>query len=263
MTSPSVGVDGRSFAECTATSARPSSTATWTSFTKTPCPPIWCSGDVLALVAGRVDEDELDRAARIGCLEDGGRRPRPACAPARSIGWPAGAGSRHAHCRSNRSRTAAGVALAARRADVVLQPHRRAVQQLGHDAASDGLDRFPLRRRQRREPPGLTGRARPARTASARSCSCATSGAACRAVASSDDSARPPRRRSHGPCRPRSCGARCPSPPRSRRSSRSSRRHAGDLGDGRHRRRAARRCRRPAADGRAGGHRRGRPCRGR
>src|SRR5207248_3215622 len=38
--SPGVGAEGRSFAEWTATSARPSSTAACTSFTKTPCPPI-------------------------------------------------------------------------------------------------------------------------------------------------------------------------------------------------------------------------------
>ena len=36
ISSPGVGVVGRSFAECTATSARPSRTACWTSFTNTP-----------------------------------------------------------------------------------------------------------------------------------------------------------------------------------------------------------------------------------
>ena len=35
---------GRSLAECTAASARPSSTACWTSLTKTPWPPMVCSG---------------------------------------------------------------------------------------------------------------------------------------------------------------------------------------------------------------------------
>ena len=42
--SPSAGVEGRSLAECAASSARPSSTARCTSFTNTPCPPMVCSG---------------------------------------------------------------------------------------------------------------------------------------------------------------------------------------------------------------------------
>ena len=44
ITSASWATDGRSLAECTATSARPSSTACWTSLTNTPCPPMTCSG---------------------------------------------------------------------------------------------------------------------------------------------------------------------------------------------------------------------------
>ena len=44
ITSPSWASTGRSLAECTATSARPSSTACCTSLTNTPCPPIVCSG---------------------------------------------------------------------------------------------------------------------------------------------------------------------------------------------------------------------------
>ena len=40
ITRPAAGSDGRSFAEWTARSARPSRTARWTSLTNTPCPPI-------------------------------------------------------------------------------------------------------------------------------------------------------------------------------------------------------------------------------
>ena len=50
MRSPSATSVGRSSAECTARSARPSSTARWTSFTNTPCPPIECSGTPSAWV---------------------------------------------------------------------------------------------------------------------------------------------------------------------------------------------------------------------
>ena len=48
--------DGRSLAECTARSARPSSTACCTSFTNTPVPPIACRSARLVAIAGRGDK---------------------------------------------------------------------------------------------------------------------------------------------------------------------------------------------------------------
>ncbi len=61
---PGVAVDGRSFAEWTAKSASPPSTAACTSFTKTPWPPSSWIGAVACAVAQGLDEHELDVEVR-------------------------------------------------------------------------------------------------------------------------------------------------------------------------------------------------------
>ena len=108
VTSPAVGVDGRSLAECTARSARPSSTACWTSFTKTPCPPMTWSGTLFRAIPGRLDQDQLDLEPGVCGLGAAPRPPPPASAPPRCPAWRCAGWSRPAgrHGRSNRSRSA-------------------------------------------------------------------------------------------------------------------------------------------------------------
>ena len=60
-TSPVGVMEGRSLAECTAMSARPSRTAACTSLTKAPCPPRLVDRNVGETVAGGLDDDELAR----------------------------------------------------------------------------------------------------------------------------------------------------------------------------------------------------------
>ena len=63
-TSPSVSLEVMSFAECTATSMRPASSASSISLTKTPRAPIWPNGLLAVAVAGGRDRDERDLDAR-------------------------------------------------------------------------------------------------------------------------------------------------------------------------------------------------------
>ena len=87
--------DGRSLAECTATSARPSSTAYWTSLTNTPWPPMTCSGTswrrspVVSTMHQLESPVRWPRSARR-------RRPGPGSAPVGSRGWPGAARRRTA-----------------------------------------------------------------------------------------------------------------------------------------------------------------------
>ena len=96
------GCDGRSLAECTARSARPSSTRLLTSFTNTPVPPSVVDRRVGARVARGGDDDELGVAAeqrrdplglpageRAAPRRDAQRRHRAA----RSVGVGSGSGS--------------------------------------------------------------------------------------------------------------------------------------------------------------------------
>src|SRR3954452_10073154 len=134
MTSPSGDSDGRSLAECTAKSARPSRTAACTSFTKTPWPPI-------SQMATSV------------------RRSPMVCTTTGSTGSAQGAATRSVWSRANAlARVAArnieleveelaqgvGQALALRRAGGVLQADSGIVQELGEHAAGDGLDGLAL-----------------------------------------------------------------------------------------------------------------------
>ena len=138
------GADGRSLAECTATSARPSSTACWTSLTNTPCPPMTCSGTSWR----RSPVVSTNTSSTVAP----GRRRRSASATAsawvRACGLPRVArrsgGTRRRQCRSNRSLTAAALRSPLRRAGVVAQAHRRAVQQLGDDRPGERLDGVAL-----------------------------------------------------------------------------------------------------------------------
>ena len=160
----------------------------------------------------RLDEHQLGPQARMRGLRAGRRRARPASGPAGCRGWRPGAAAR-AHARAAPGRRPGsrqveqvaqdlGVALAPGRAGRVLQPHRRLVQQLGHDRPGEGLDGVALAVVERgragrggaRARPG--GRPRPARAAGRRA---ARPGGPVRAPRS----ARPRRRRWPAPAPPR------------------------------------------------------------
>ena len=173
-----VGPDGRSLAECTATSARPSSTACWTSFTNTPWPPIACSGTSVRTSPVVSTTHQLDADAGIG-----GPQSRSATClglPLRQRGCRGWRGAvARPHARSNRSRTAAALRSPRGVPASSLQAHRRLVQQLGDDAAGERLDGVALGARRGRRACRRSGASSAWRTASACSCSWATSGAAC------------------------------------------------------------------------------------
>ena len=195
MTSSGWAADGRSLAECTATSARPSSTACWTSLTNTPCPPISVQRHVPTPVAGGLDEHELDVDAG-GGVDGVGDVPGPASTPAGCRGWRGGTspsaaarapdaiwaricssscedpcpdpamrgsvprcgrarGAPRRQPRSNRSLTAAALRSPC---GVPASWRRRTdglVQQLGDDRAGDRLDELALAGVERRQPAGV------------------------------------------------------------------------------------------------------------
>ena len=145
-TRPGVTSDGRSLAECTATSARPSSTACCTSFTNTPVPPIaWIGGrrrgrPWSCTITSSASSPKQRRpparpATGRGAPRVAIRRGRPRTS---SAGSPSGAPS-VAQVEERAERV--GVQLAARGPGRVLQPDGRLVEQLVHDAARERLDR--------------------------------------------------------------------------------------------------------------------------
>ncbi len=69
MTRPSGVTEGRSLAECTARSARPSSTAAWTSFTNTPLPPSSQIGTSRRRSPLGLDDDDLDVEPGVGLAQ--------------------------------------------------------------------------------------------------------------------------------------------------------------------------------------------------
>ena len=126
--------DGRSLAECTARSARPSSTACCTSFTNTPWPPMACIGTSV-----RASPVVSTRPARRR-----GRGSRAAEQIGHVLGLPAGERGSTARRSRRRSgpaaRQAGRTGRAGRRRSArpegcrpPLQTHRRLVQQLGDD----------------------------------------------------------------------------------------------------------------------------------
>src|SRR5437588_1220951 len=145
MTNPSGEVEGRSLAECTAKSARPSSTAACTSFTNTPWPPI-------SQMATSV------RWSPIVCTTTASTGS-PKAAATRSVCSRASALARVA-ARSmglNVEELAEGVgeALAARRAGRVLEAHGGVVEELCHHATRHRFHRLPLLGVEPFEPPPL------------------------------------------------------------------------------------------------------------
>src|SRR5581483_9879088 len=123
--SPSVSVEVMSLAEWTATSIRPSSSASSSSFTNTPRAPI------CALGRAGARSRAPPASARAGCRAT---RPGPASAPGVVEPEQVPDGLR--------------VAAAARAGGGLLQPHRRQVQQLVDDPRCHRLDLGLLRRRQ-------------------------------------------------------------------------------------------------------------------
>ena len=131
---PAVGVEGRSLAECTARSARPSSTACCTSFTNTPWPPMRVERARRVRRSPVVStSDELDLEAGVGGLRAARRRARPASGPARCPGGDPQA-ARPAGVTAGRTGRAGRSALRSPRG-VPRRPSAapRLVQQLGHD----------------------------------------------------------------------------------------------------------------------------------
>ena len=220
--SPSARLDGRSLAECTATSARPSSTARCTSLTNTPWPPIVCSGTSAARVAESSRRTPARRRARVRGRAARRRRPA-ACVRAWALPRVARRSAparRHASAEVEQVAHGGGVALALRRAGVV--PCRRT------DGSCSSLATMPLVTASTRpaaassRPASAAGEAvELGRRGSSRPCSCswATSGAAWRAVASTTkrstssatmarDRGRPRRRAARGRGRPSRAGRR-------------------------------------------------------
>ena len=174
--------DGRSLAECTATSARPSSTACCTSLTNTPWPPMACSGTSWRrspVVSTNTSSTVARRSPRRSASAT---RLRPGCVPAGCRGWPARTVGTPVSDRSNRSLHGRRVALA-----LAACRRRRAGAPTARAAAWRRSPWSAPRRRRARASSSAARRpakraSSPARTDSARSWSWATSGAACRAV---------------------------------------------------------------------------------
>ena len=156
-TSPSGVTGGRSLAECTATSARPSRTAAWISFTKMPWPADPVERDVGLPVPLGADDLDDDVDGRVGPARAGRRRARPGSGRAASRGWPVGAaGPPPARCARPAPRALEveeeaerlDEPLAARRPGRLPQQHGRLVEQLGQHRPGDRVDLLPVRRRQ-------------------------------------------------------------------------------------------------------------------
>ena len=138
-TSPGAGIDGRSLAECTATSARPSSTADCTSLTNTPCPPISWIGrsrvrsPSVSTMTSSTSIDASSAATAHRCV-------RLASERGGCLAWRSAPARRADRLQGEEVAQCFGEPLAARGAGDLLQAHRRLVQQLRDDAPSDGLD---------------------------------------------------------------------------------------------------------------------------
>ena len=147
-TSPRAMADaGRSFAECTAMSARPSSTACCTSFTNTPVPPIaWIgvsvrvSPVVVTITSSASPPSSVDHALGLPAGER-------AAARRDAERWHQASGSASRQREQLGQRV--GVEIAARGAGGVLDADGRLVQQLVDDAARQRVERFPRFRRSR------------------------------------------------------------------------------------------------------------------
>ena len=104
----------------------------WTSLTNTPWPPIVCSGTSWRRSPVVSTNTSSTVAARRAAASARRRRPRPGCAPARLAAGRQSArrGTRRAQSQVEQVAHGGGVALALRRAGVVLQTHRRPCSSL-------------------------------------------------------------------------------------------------------------------------------------
>src|SRR5439155_6461172 len=149
MTRPSGVVDGRSLAECTAMSARPSRTAACTSLTNTPCPPMawigtsWLRSPAVDTITGSTSTSGPSRSATSSVCRRASALPRVA---ARSLMRPS------SFLEIEELAQGFGQPLALRPAGGVLEAHRPPVEQLADDAARERLDRVALARVEPVEP---------------------------------------------------------------------------------------------------------------
>ena len=179
---PAAGIDGRSLAECTATSARPSSTAACTSFTNTPWPPMPWSGTSTRAVA-RASRRRRARRRETGSAAAADAPTCSACQRARALPRVA-MRTRTGPRRLQVEQVAQGLGepLAAWRAGASF---RRTVGSCSSLATMPRVRASTASRSRSSRPVELwprSARARPSRTPSAHSCSAATSGATSRAV---------------------------------------------------------------------------------
>src|SRR5581483_6253650 len=139
--SPAAVSDGRSLAECTARSARPSSTACWTSLTNTPVPPMVQMGTsarwspVVETITSSASAPR--RPATRSACQRASRLPRvamrrPAMGPALRAPL--------LRVEAEEGAQGVGVQLAAPAAGRFLHPDGRLVEELGHDPPGQRLD---------------------------------------------------------------------------------------------------------------------------
>src|SRR6056297_257720 len=147
ITRPSAGSDGRSLAECTARSARPSSTARCTSLTKTPWPPMTWSGTsrrtspVVSTVTNSTARP-VDAVIVAATAPDWPRACRDPLVARRSAEGEATLTGPSPEVEEVAHRS--GVAFALRRAGLRLEPDRRLVEELRDDRLGQRLDGIAL-----------------------------------------------------------------------------------------------------------------------
>ena len=141
---------GRSLAECTAMSARPSSTARWISLENTPLPPMTDSGTSVrrspSVLTGTIS------ISSPGCAPRSNPATWSACQRASSdarVATRTGVGlvATASEIEQFGQRGCQAIALGGSRR--ILETHGRFMQQLGHDPLGQSLDRLTLRWSQR------------------------------------------------------------------------------------------------------------------
>ena len=223
-------IDGRSLAECTARSARPSSTACCTSLHEHALAADGVQRHVGAAVAGGVDEHQLDVDVGVG-----GRATASAtCSACQRASLLCAGGDARGRAGSRQVEQVAqgrGERSPSRRAGRLLQPHGRLVEQLGDDAAGERRRRARRSRSSARLSAGSALELGPAHRLGPL-VQRRDERAAWRADGVVDVAARPRRRRCAAPRRPRAARSRRPRSAKSRRSSRSSSVTPCEGGDG-------------------------------
>src|ERR1035438_8050771 len=141
--SPEPKLDGRSLAECTARSARPSISACSTSFTKAPWPPIAPMGRSLCrspTVSTTTSSVAIRGVAALEAAEASASATSPAWRSARGLPRLALRSVSTSRLQVEQAAQRLGEPFAARRAGRVLDPHRRLVEELGDGATGDRVD---------------------------------------------------------------------------------------------------------------------------